>query len=288
MKSYSAYQKHIRSSAGQWFRKKGFALSEKHEHVLRDKDDWPNNIVLPEVVDYIDNQPNLKTHRDAHNGSSSQALAFNLAGPLITRNDLAPLRLALENQGISIGKEPLTAAFEYEDTSIFSEISGGQPTSIDLALGYENQKPHIIIEVKLTEQEFGKCSQVPKRCDGANPAYDFQMCYLHNIGHKYWQLMKKYGFIQGKIATDKKCILAEHYQFFREVHFALESNGVFVLLHDDRNPKFNTLFPKLKALVPVPYQSRIFSVTIGQIVEQIKLANRHEWIAEFEEKYGLN
>jgi hypothetical protein len=39
--------------------------------------------------------------------------------------------------------------------------------------------------------------------------------------------------------SERLCPFANHYQFFREIPFALENDGVFVLLSDDRNPAFS-------------------------------------------------
>ncbi|MCK4548032.1 MAG: hypothetical protein KAW17_11400 [Candidatus Eisenbacteria sp.] len=77
---------------------------------------------------------------------------------------------------------------------------------------------------------------------------------------------------------------------------AIEKGGVFVLLHDERNPTFVSeehstergLFPFLRSLVPADLRSRIHAVTIQNVVRAIKASGRHgDWIGEFEKKYGL-
>ena len=75
-------------------------------------------------------------------------------------------------------------------------------------------------------------------CDGRNPATDLSRCYLHYIGRWYWTVLGKHGFLRGRMATDATCLLANHYQFFREVGLALEKDGIFVLLSDERSPTF--------------------------------------------------
>ena len=70
-------------------------------------------------------------------------------------------------------------------------------------------------EAKLVEKEFGGCSAFAKGdCDGHNPAKDFNLCYLHHIGRRYWELMGKHGFLDGPLAKDSVCIMASYYQFF--------------------------------------------------------------------------
>ncbi len=60
-------------------------------------------------------------------------MLFNLVGPLIVRNDLAPLRDAFAEAGISWPEGNPAATWEVTDRKIFGEDSG-QPTSIDLVI----------------------------------------------------------------------------------------------------------------------------------------------------------
>ena len=91
------------------------------------------------------------------------------------------------------------------------------------------------------------------------------------------------------------CILVNYYQFFREVIFALELGGSFVLLSDERSPTFSCdgpqgkrgLMPFLLSLLPESVHDRIATVSIQQVVAAIRSSGRHEWIAEFERKHGL-
>lgn len=185
--------------------------------------------------------------------------------------------------------------FEYEDRSIFNEDSG-QPTSIDLVVLDGEQVPRILIESKFVEQEFGGCSVFAAGdCDGRNPSQDLGMCYLHHIGRRYWALMCKYGIDQGPIGSDSTCILASYYQFFREIIFAFEHQGIFVLLCDERSPVFYTdgpngprgVMPFLVGLLPENLRQRVSYVTVQELVAEIGRAGGHEWLPEFESKYGL-
>ena len=143
-------------------------------------------------------------------------MLFNLIGPLIVRQDLSHLKIAFEKNNISWPEGQLKANLEFEDRNIFNE-DAGQPTSIDLILQQsETGLPRIMVEAKLVEREFGGCSVFSAGdCDGRNPAGDFSLCYLHHIGRKYWELLKKYGFLNGPIGKDSTCLLSIHYQFFR-------------------------------------------------------------------------
>jgi len=185
--------------------------------------------------------------------------------------------------------------FEYEDRKIFNEDSG-QPTSIDLVVLDANDQPMIFIESKFVEQEFGGCSVFGAGdCDGQNPTADVSMCYLHHIGRKYWSLIQKYGIDSGSVGRDSVCILANHYQFFREVIFAFEHQGIFLLLCDERSPVFYSDGPKgprgvmpfLVSLLPEQLRQHVSYMTVQELVAEIESSARHEWLDEFKNKYGL-
>lgn len=125
----------VRESAKEWFTSKGYSVQTKKPYILKSREDWPKNIILPEVAEYIQDTISSREsggegfalHKYIHHGLSSQALIFNLVGPLIVRNDLEPLQLLLERQGVGWPNPPLSAEFEYEDREVFNEDSG-QPT----------------------------------------------------------------------------------------------------------------------------------------------------------------
>jgi len=109
-------------------------------------------------------------------------------------------------------------------------------------------------------------------------------------------LLKKYDFLNGPIGKEATCILSVHYQFFREVLFALELGGNFVLLYDERNPTFicngalgkRGLMPLLLSFVPEDMRERVRMLSVQQVVWAINSTGRHEWIEKFESKYGLS
>jgi hypothetical protein len=290
------FQMALRRAAKNWFKEKGLATHAKTGYILRSKDSWPDNIILPEVVELIQaRRQGFPLHKWVHHGLSSQAMLFNLIGPLIVRNDLEPLREALAAKGVELPDGALSATLEYENRAVFNE-DAGQPTSLDLALHDANDVPVVFIEAKLEEKEFGGCSVFARGdCDGRNPSQDFSLCYLHHIGRSYWPLMEKYGFLDGPIGANLTCVFSTYYQFFREVLLALELGGQFVLLWDERNPSFECsgphgkrgLMPFLLSLLPDAQRLRIKQVSVQEILAHIRSSGRHEWVGEFERKYGL-
>ncbi|MGY5880972.1 MAG: hypothetical protein RTV31_12020 [Candidatus Thorarchaeota archaeon] len=303
-KRYKIYERELRAAAEKWYSKKGLATHSKMQYCLESLDMWPQNIICTDVADYIqyENERNrgkesFPLHKYLHHGLSSQAMAFNLVGPLIVRNDLEPLRIAIERCGISWPKGEVTAQFEYDDRSVFNEDSG-QPTSIDLVISGETKS--IFIEVKYTESEFGGCSVFGRGdCDGRNPlVYGLSNCYLHHIGRRYWDILKEFGFDETVITSGPICPFASYYQFFREALFSLKEGGSFMLLYDERNPVFvktskdgveSGLWPFLMDSVPAEYTSKIGRLTMQQLVMVIDESGRHhDWIHEFKLKYGFD
>lgn len=300
------FQKQLQDAAASWFAEKQFSVDERYSYILDRWENWPRNIILPEVSDLIkrlmagrDAKDAFPLHKYVHHGLSSQALAFNLVGPMMLAGDYSPLRIALEQQGTPSPKGRVEAEFEVEDRQVFAE-EVGQPTSLDLVLQADDPSETLYIECKLSEAEFGGCSVFAGAdCDGRNPSRQLDTCYLHHIGRRYWNLLEKHGFLDTPVGTDSGCVLANHYQFFRELLFAVEKGGRFVLLCDERNPAFyckhktdpcrtRGLMEYMKTLVPQHLQSRIGHVTIQQVVSAIKQEGGHDhWIGEFERKYGL-
>lgn len=299
-KRYSQYESELRKIATDWFRSKGYDTDDKYSFILKNYDEWTKNIILPEVADFIKlqikEQDSFPLHKYIHHGLSSQALVFNLVGPLIVNSDLTPLLSLMQKKGIQLNSDKFNAEFEFEDRDVFNEDSG-QSTSIDLVLKNDLGKPVIFIESKLVEKEFGGCSVYKLGdCDGRNPKDDLSSCYLHFIGRKYWDKLIEYGFLNSQIGSDSSCVLVNNYQYFRELLFALSNDGIFILLFDERNPTFfnsngvkvRGLMDYLKTLTPEKYHHRIAHISIQELVKEISLFDNHKWINEFKIKYGLN
>lgn len=303
-KRHLDFEKRMRNAASQWFKRKGYE-TQKRGYILAKYDDWHKNIICQNVAEYIKSERNKRKknhqgfplHKYIHHGLSSQAMLFNLIGPLITtkNQDLSPLRIVFDKHGISWPKGKITPKLEDEDRKIFKEMTQ-QPTSIDLVIENDDKKRGgLYIEFKFVEHEFGGCSVFKNGdCDGRNPAKDHSICYLNHIGRKYWILLDTYGFLEGPMAENATCFLVTYYQFFREVLYALERSGVFVLLVDKRNPTFccgkngeRGLFPFLKDFIPAQYKNNVRMVDVQEVVKAINDSGKHSWITEFEKKYGI-
>jgi POLQ-like helicase len=297
------FENQLRESNAQWFAEHRFEVNPRMPYLLSEWDNWPNNIILPEVAAYIETERQARSkegrgfplHKYIHHGLSSQAMLFNLIGPVIIQNNLSLLEEAFIRAGIPWPAGENKLEYEVEDRSIFSEDTG-QPTSIDLLIqGTGNSWP-LFIEAKLVEREFGGCSVFDDGdCDGRNPAGEFGICYLHHLGRKYWSLMEHHGFLDGPAGKSPICPLAMYYQFFREVIFALESGGEFVLLFDERNPAFYSgapgdhrgLMPFLSTFVPPAVVPRLHSISIQKVVKVFREKHQANWLDEFEKKYAL-
>ena len=291
---HDAYDARMRRHAAEWFRAQGFATVPKYPYILANYADWPRNIILPEVTAYVEGRrAGFPLHKYIHHGLSSQAMLFNLIGPLIVRRDIEPLQGVLARHAIAMPDSALHGVLEYEDRAVFNEDIG-QPTSIDLMLQDDSGMPIVFIESKFVEKEFGGCSVFEKGdCDGRNPAALHSLCYLHHLGRRYWTLMQEHGFLTESMQTNLTCVFATYYQYFRELLFALEKGGSFVLLYDARNPTFTSdegkrgLMPLLMSLTPKSLHHRIAAITVQEVVMAIRTTGRHTWIGEFALKYGL-
>ncbi|MCC7352964.1 MAG: hypothetical protein IT330_04340, partial [Anaerolineae bacterium] len=90
------FEETLREAASSWFEAKGFPVDDRYPFILADWADWPRNLLLPEVAFYIQKESAqaaaagrpFPLHKYLHHGLSSQAMLFNLIGPLIVRNDL--------------------------------------------------------------------------------------------------------------------------------------------------------------------------------------------------------
>lgn len=301
---HERFEEQLRESNVRWFAERGYKVNARIPYLLDHWQDWPKNIILPEVSEYvleeqkqrIDSHEGFPLHKYIHHGLSSQAMLFNLVGPLIVKGDLEPLKRAVEAEGVDWPSGEVTSKFEVEDRNIFNEDSG-QPTSIDLVIKNSSNNRSLFIEAKLVERDFGGCSVFQNGdCNGRNPIGDFNYCYLHHIGRLYWVLLEKHGFLAGLAGSSPICPMALYYQFFRELIFSIESDGEFILLYDQRNPSFYSsgvtinhgLMPFLISFVPQELRNRIHPITIQHIVAVMNDYKRFDWLYEFKQKYALS
>lgn len=302
---FREYRARKNDVAASYFRTKEYTRSEQYPYILARRDDWRQNIIRADVADLVERiQTERRTerkpfplHKYIHHGLSSQAMLFNIVGPLMVDGRLDVIAPALAAAGIPVPASPLSAEFEIEDRGVFNEHSQAQPTSIDVIIRGTEGAP-LYVEAKFVEQSFGGCSLFEAGdCEGANPSSAQERCYLHAIGRTYWQKMEEHGFLTGPVASSPICVLAPYYQFFREVLFALERGGHFVLLCDAENPVFlrqsphgaRGLFPFLRGLVPLRHQDKVHLLPIQAVCASIEVARiGTDWLAEFRKKYGID
>ena len=76
---YYAYQRKMRETAKRWFDGKNLARDPKYAFILDRWENWPSNLILPEVADYIRRQKMMcegegkpfPLHKHLHHGLSS-------------------------------------------------------------------------------------------------------------------------------------------------------------------------------------------------------------------------
>lgn len=288
--------KHLQEQTAAYFKKKKLATL-RCGYILKEYEDWKNNLILPAVADYIDRKRiesagrvPFPLHKYIHHGLSSQACLFNLMGPLLISKDFAALKEIIGLSGLQLQGDICSAEFEFSSREIFNE-DRGQPTSADLYVQTDKNEK-VFIEFKFTEAEFGTCSVYEDGdCDGMNPDQDLNLCYLHRLQRKYMVLMKKYDLLKNY----EYCPFTEFYQAYRLLLSALESEGrcYFMLIHDKRNPtflinddgKYRGRFVRFKSLLPEEIRKRVFILTIQQIVGYLKERKKSDWLIEFQEKY---
>ena len=305
---YKAFETELQTAAAAWFSKKGHAVREGMDYCLSEPYLWHHNIILPEVVRLIHRtsqtwkarNPGLDgcLHGFLYHGLSSQAMGFNLLGPLVVRKDLGPLKDAFTAIG---GKWPLSSPyshFEYFNRRVFGERHG-VPTCLDFAL--TNRNTGLFIEVTLAEPGFDGCSfHKDGLCDGKNPCAFGKIaeCPLTLKGRTYWERMEKFGLGEAALIDGDTCPFVNHYQFFQELMFALASGGVFTLLYDERSPVFirrdcdgnlvGGLCKRLSEVLPKHVWSRVAALSVQGVVLAIEATGRHkDWIGSFKEKYGI-
>lgn len=301
IKTFSEYRKHQNNIARTYFEKKGFQVQSKYSFILKERDHWYQNIIVRKVAKYIEQQKlfaeaskeAFSLHEYLHHGLSSQAMLFNLFGEPLIKNDYAFFQDVFQFPDIQIdGKYELK--FEHYNRKTFNE-NQQQPTSFDFAVFDKTGKYRsVFVEAKYVETEFGGCSSIEGgECDGMNPVSSPGLCYLTHNGRNYWELMKKYD-LDTPYQDSPICPLAIYYQFYRELMFALENNGYFVLLIDKRNPAFEKdapegkrgLIPTLINQVPLKYQNCIKVIHIQDVLPVLEKYG-YSWVKEFREKYGM-
>jgi len=296
---FKDYRTQQEVATANWFKQKDYPVVYKAPFLLKKKEDWKLNILLPEVAEFVElqkikaeagNDP-FALHDFVHHGLSSQAMLFNLLADSVMKKDAAFFSELFNYDDVNVNSES-EFVLEYFNRETFNEKQK-QPTSIDFAIKNGTGK-NIFVEFKYTEAEFGGCSSLKYgECDGTNPANDNSLCYLHQIGRKYWTLMQKYGLDEA-FTGDNICPFSIYYQFYRELMFALENNGWLVILIDKRNPAFQKqgsggergLVPTLIKKLPDNIKPVVKVLYLQEVVALLEKHN-YTWIQDFKIKYGL-
>ena len=298
--SHNDIRQILEKSSAEWFKKKGCPTRPEYPYILKNRSDWRKNIILPEVFDYVMERKQARNypfplHDWLHHGLSSQAMLFNLFGPLVVKNSLVVLAEPFREAGVIFPKQ-IDGEFEYQDRLAFNELQT-QPTSLDFVITDHTKEPKILIEAKLVEKGFGYCSQLQNTvCSGLNPANGIleKECELVSIGREYWKVLIENDVLTEEALKGPTCPLAVFYQFYREVGFAVKTNAQLVFLVDERNPFFspstdsslpNRLIKSLKPTI----QQKVKIVTIQRIFAEIaKFFKGENWVENLAEKYNLN
>jgi len=297
----SEWLRALRTQIADYFASKGLPVTKNYPYILAGgRESWLQNIIDPEVVRFIQhiraerlsNKKNFPLHKYAHHGLSSQAMLFNLLGPVLVDKRWDVFDSILDSTKTRLSQRVIAAELEVEDRSVFNEQQA-QPTSVDLYLRTQGGTP-VIAEFKFTEAEFGGCSLFTNGdCDGRNPATDFELCYLHTIGRRYWEIMQKHELLTGRLRADSTCPFAIFYQAYRLLMFALEQRGYFLLIYDERNPSLvwrltspeRGAFVRFCELLPSQAQDRCYSLSIQRIVEVLEVTFPFATLEEVKAKY---
>lgn len=282
-----------------YFRKRNVPVTSAG-YILEDRKAWEGNLVdltlkpwlLAEQRARQDAGGAFLIHKWIHHGLSSQALLINLLGPLLRDKRWDVIDAIFKGANIPLSGAVARVDLERDDRAIFNERQG-QPTSFDLACE-TTANERVFVEFKFTEAEFGGCSVFGDGdCDGANAATDHSLCYLHHIGRGYWTAMDRHG-LTDTVKSSAACPFTHLYQAYRELLFALESGGRYVLIYDARNTAFVSpgpagvrgLWPRLLSTLPEKARAATSSITIQQVTD---ILDRHgcAWIAELREKHDI-
>ena len=292
--------KELRLNSKNYFLNKKLSVSKKYPYILSSWHDWPENIVDNRVVEYINNVKEARRrnkepfplHKYLHHGLSSQAMLFNLLGPLVVGGRFDVIDEILKIAGVKSQGKVTTVEFEIEDREVFNEKQA-QPTSVDLVI-YSDAGEKYFCEFKFTEAEFGGCSLFFKGdCDGRNPSEKLDICILHDAGRRYWELMENFKLITPMVKKDSRCPFVDLYQAYRVTMFSLEKNGDFILIYDERNPAFyvNTsigargVYARFLEYLPKSALSRCHHVSTQQVFNIISNLVKEEWVQEVGKKY---
>ena len=234
--------------AAKWFEGRGYSVQSKYPYILAERDQWPANIIVPEVASFITSAHQaceargapFPLHKYIHHGLSSQAMLFNLVGPLSgAAGSVTPANGVL-TQRESPGRGTTRPSPSRSKIGPSSTRTAASPLPLIWCIAGNGSAPRLYIEAKLVEREFGGCSVFEQGdCDGMNPAADLPL--LLPASHRT-RVLAVYGGARllGWAGCTESCLPAWPGTTSFSANSCLLSHkgGYFVLLDDCRNPTF--------------------------------------------------
>jgi hypothetical protein len=179
----------------------------------------------------------IKWHRYAHHLNSSQALAVNLFQPLLQdHREILGTLLRLPAPVITAGFEKVFDPGEGTNVDFFAESTDGQS---------------ICIEIKLTEQDFGKAKDDERHRDKFTDYYRDWLMSATSLGDDVRQ----------------KSFFAA-YQFYRNARLANAKQKVWFLL-PEQNSKINELAEKCLGTLRPEVRQQVEVVGLTAFLEQL-------------------
>lgn len=201
-----AWKRSMRVALASFAEDEGLPTSKERPYVLASRKDWHQNLWPPLAtagrIAVLDVRP-VDLHRWVHHLQSSQAFALNLFGPL-------KVAVATDDAGWGWARDVFEPWFSDVTGVTFEYPTEGDPlgevrpesthrTRVDVMVEHDGGASATIIEVKLTESEFGPCSAArdtgnPLRATCVQPGWTLAAsasCTLVvNQKRKYFDLLR--------------------------------------------------------------------------------------------------
>lgn len=283
MNKYNGQNNELEGRKGGLWKGKG----EEQPHILKDKDDWRLNLMLPYrnqgALAHDIESGVIKKHMYAHHLNSSQIMCMNFFYPLMQENKLDVI-LKFINPKINWGKP--VALFEYNSPMEVGRAAEmnctkkfGEPTNFDFFITTSNGY-RLFFEIKYTEAEFG----APEKEKDANGNKCFPPQYFDKF-EVYRTMMPK--CIKQEMKDDAVFFL-EHYQLMRNLIHLQSSNDYVIFLVPEENPIINDAKEIKKVLTAHEENCKVVGwKEIWQFVSR-KVKNDPllaDYYAEFKKKY---
>ena len=262
----------------------------------------------PKLVQAIaDSIPRADRHRHFASMRSSQALAQSVFAGLKETRNLGALA-GLESECGAPAFFDTASGYELKLERQISLLNEPRPTSVD---AFFSGPSRVAVEVKFTEDEFGRCSRPELRardsafarehCDGTFTAQRDrkERCTVSELGIRYWELIPEIFDWSGS-EDHRPCPLRPTYQLVRNILAACVcDDGVFdidsghaLVVYDERNPAFAPggsadlqWWATIRAL---RYPRLLRRVSWQKLAAHLAHSRELGWLTEgLREKYGI-